>query len=101
MKPLKGQLSFPFMSSAPEEMNKRNQDDLLKWRKESYPPTPAEIAALPPGARLSRHVHDAECELCPLCYNDHMQPLGDKFLVCLKTFKTLLWSAYLETIYQP
>lgn len=92
------QLPLPGLFPSPEEMKKRNQDAILKWHKEVYPPTPQEIAALPPDAHLSRHVHFAGCEECPLYYNDHSQPLGLGMLVCLKTFKTLLASAYYEII---
>ena len=75
------QLDLPLGGGDPK---RRNQDAILEIMLTRHPMTDQERGWLPEGVRLSRHVHLAECEECPLAYEDHTEEWKWPGLVCLK-----------------
>lgn len=92
-----GQLAFSFVGEIDRElaekaeadrrdMQQRNWDAILKWHVEEYPPEKEEWDIMLMGIRLSRHVHDSECQRCKLgCFNHCPDALG-MIKVCLKDY---------------
>jgi hypothetical protein len=68
--------------------NKRaNQLAVRRSIRRRYPLTLTERWLLFRGIRISRFIDDAECEHCPLAYEDHSVGWSYPTLVCLKDLR--------------
>lgn len=97
-----------------EREKKRWADGLLKHMVEDLPPINEEVDVLLMGIRMSRHVHEFECQRCKLgCWNHCPTPLGNHLTdyngycpikVCIKDYFRWLvhhgYKAYVQEIFR-
>lgn len=73
-----------------EDMNRRNEEAIMRSIHERYWMTEEERACLPEGVRLCRFVAHSECEHCILACEDHTCGWRFPTKVCLKDLYTEL-----------
>lgn len=72
------------MEDKAKKARRLNHAAIEAWIHDKYPIKDQERAALPPGVRLARHVPLAECQECPLAYQDHTENWKWPTKICLK-----------------